>query len=55
MTRKEAIKILTYRYRLLYEMGGGRSTSHDHKSKGTKFCMEKYCVQVRDPTNDHLR
>ena len=30
------------------------STSHDHRSKGLKFCMEKYCMQVRDPTNNHL-
>ena len=34
-------------------MGVGKSTSHDHRSKCTKFCVEKYCIQVRDPINDH--
>ena len=53
-TKKEASKILTRHYRLLHEVGGGRSTSHDHRSKGTKSCMEKYCLQVRDPIDDHL-
>ena len=53
-TRKEASKVLTHRYQLLYEVGGGKSTSHDHRSKGTKFCMEKYCMQVQDPTDNHL-
>jgi len=48
-TRKEASKVLTRRYRLLHEVGGSRSISHDHRSKGTKFCMEKYCMQVQDP------
>ena len=54
-TMEEASKVLTCRYQLLYKVGGGKSNSHDHKSKGTKVCMEKYCVQVQDPTNDHLR
>ena len=48
-TRKKASKVLTRRYRLLHEVGGSRSISHDHRSKGTKICMEKYCMQVQDP------
>ena len=43
-TRKEASKVLTRLYWLLYEMGGGRSTDYNHRSKGTKFCTEKYCM-----------
>ena len=45
-TRKETSKVLTHRNRLLHEVGGGRSTGNNHRSKGTKFCMEKYCMQV---------
>ena len=36
-------------------MGRSGSTSNDHRSKGTKFCMEKYYLQVRDTQDDHLR
>ena len=53
-TRKEASKIFARLYWLLHKVGGGRGLCHDHISKGTKFCMEKHCVQVRDPTGDRL-
>ena len=36
-------------------MGRSGSTSNDHRSQGTKFCMEKYCLQVRDTQDDHLK
>ena len=54
-TRKEVSKVLTCRNRLLHEMGRNRSTGNNHRSKGTKFCIEKYCMQVRDPKDNHLR
>ena len=40
---------------LLHEMGGSRSSCNNHKNKGTKFCMEKQCLQVRDFKDDHFR
>ena len=52
---KEGSEILSHRNRLLHEMDRSRSSGNNHRSKVTKFCMEKYCVQVRDPKDDHLK
>ena len=53
-TGKKASEVFTRHNRLLHKMGGSRSTSNNYRSKGTKFCLEKYCMQVRDPKDDHL-
>ena len=54
-TRKETNEIPTRCNWLIQKVGGSGSFCNNHRNKGTKFCMEKHCLQVRHTKDDHLR
>ena len=54
-TRKKTNEIPVRRNWLLHKMGGSRSSCNNHRNKGTKFCMEKHCLQVRDSKDDYFK
>ena len=54
-TEKKTNEVPTRRNWLLHKVDRIGSPCNNHRSKGTKFCMEKYYLQVRDTQNDHIK
>ena len=54
-TRKETDEIPICHNWLFHKMDGSGSSCNNHRNKGTKFCMEKNCLQVWDSKDNNFR
>ena len=51
---KEAIQVPHHCNRLLHKVCGSNAISNDHRSQDHEFRMEEHCLQIRDPSCNHI-